>query len=689
MRYYSLTKCFAPIFYLVASLLPGSAYTQVSRQWVQFYDGFSHSGNRKLPIVTDDYGNAYVTGTANPITNVDISNISDYVTIKYNSSGTAQWLARYDGFGGHDEPMGIAVDHLGNVYVTGTSTGDETGSDFATIKYNSAGVQQWVARFNSYGSSLDYAADIKVDKEGNVYVTGSSAFNNLYWNFATVKYNQMGVQQWVRYYDTTAKIYGMAWSVALDPVTSDIYVIGSSSSIANTGRDFTVVKYNLEGNEEWARSYNSSGSTNDDPTDIALDAQGNIYVTGISGSLYASSTSTLIKYNRSGAVQWIVPYSHPGSSVTLLTDMVVDRFNNVYVTGATGQSELSCLTIKYNSEGAKQWTQLYHAQGNAGFNRSEDISLDNEGNIYIAGFYAANRYATGNFLAIKYDPNGAEKWVRLSYDLPTSEAVPQIAVNKFNDVFLSGFIVKYTGASTYHFEFGTIKYVQPKPLIVTASPDTTVYYGYGSNCVQLKAEVSGGVAPYTFTWLPGGSKPNNVSTIVCPTATTVYKVVVKDAVGTTDTAQVTVKVIDVRCGDKVIVCHNGKELCIASQAVDSHLKHGDKLGSCSLNANDCDKLKDITSWKGELPLIFKAYPNPFSHVSTIVYQLPIDAQVSITIVDVYGREIKTLIGEKKRAGYYFVSVDGKKLVPGTYLCKMVISAPPCQSVQMLKLIVTR
>lgn len=137
-----------------------------------------------------------------------------------------------------------------------------------------------------------------------------------------------------------------------------------------------------------------------------------------------------------------------------------------------------------------------------------------------------------------------------------------------------------------------------------------------------------------------------------------------------------------------MVCHNGKELCIASPAVATHLQHGDKLGSCTSN-NDCDKLKDLYGYKDRFPFIFKAYPNPFGHVSTLVYQLPLDAQVTIIVMDVNGREIKTLVREKKRAGYYLAFIDGRKLSPGTYVCKMVISAPPCQSVYTLKLIVVK
>ena len=117
----------------------------------------------------------------------------------------------------------------------------------------------------------------------------------------------------------------------------------------------------------------------------------------------------------------------------------------------------------------------------------------------------------------------------------------------------------------------------------SAGPDQTVIYGYGSNCTELNGSASGGVAPYTYSWSHGGSTPNQASTEVCPTATTTYILTVTDANGCSRSDDITVFVNDVRCGnnmDKVKVCHKGKEICIAAEAVQAHLNHGDSLGSC-------------------------------------------------------------------------------------------------------------
>src|SRR6516164_3490843 len=63
---------------------------------------------------------------------------------------TAQWVAYYDGPAHQDDQaFAIALDALGNVFVTGSSKGVDTGADYATVKYDPAtGGQLWAARYD-------------------------------------------------------------------------------------------------------------------------------------------------------------------------------------------------------------------------------------------------------------------------------------------------------------------------------------------------------------------------------------------------------------------------------------------------------------------------------------------------------------------------------------------------------------
>ena len=99
-------------------------------------------------------------------------------------AGTEQqaWVAHYNGPGhDFDGADAIRLDKSGNVYVTGESIGLGTGADYITIKYNSSGEQQWVARYD--GGPSDAATALAVESSGNVYVTGQS------WSAKTSNYD--------------------------------------------------------------------------------------------------------------------------------------------------------------------------------------------------------------------------------------------------------------------------------------------------------------------------------------------------------------------------------------------------------------------------------------------------------------------------------------------------------------------
>ncbi len=105
------------------------------------------------------------------------------------ASPVEMWVARYNG-SLNDYARSMAVDALGNVYVTGeSSSGGQNGNyDYATIKYDVYGAQLWAARYNGPGNGNDYAQGVVVDWSGNVYVTGYSDGASAGYDYATIKY---------------------------------------------------------------------------------------------------------------------------------------------------------------------------------------------------------------------------------------------------------------------------------------------------------------------------------------------------------------------------------------------------------------------------------------------------------------------------------------------------------------------
>ena len=68
--------------------------------------------------------------------------------------------------------------------------------------------------------------------------------------------------------------------------------------------------------------------------------------------------------------------------------------------------------------------------------------------------------------------------------------------------------------------------------------------------------------------------------------------------------------------------------------------------------------------------LFNNYPNPFNPSTVIRYELPENSNVTITVFDVIGNEVATLVNELKPAGSYEVNFNGRNLSSGVYYYRL-------------------
>jgi len=93
-----------------------------------------------------------------------------------------------------------------------------------------------------------------------------------------------------------------------------------------------------------------------------------------------------------------------------------------------------------------------------------------------------------------------------------------------------------------------------------------------------------------------------------------------------------------------------------------------------INGQEYGTLVTVQQSKPELPRRFSLaqnYPNPFNPTTVVSYQLPVGSNVRLVIFDILGREVATLVNERKAPGSYSVKFDGSHLASGVYFYRIV------------------
>jgi len=326
----------------------------------------------------------------------------------------------------------MITDNAGNIYVTGVTYAGST-NDFYTVKYNSSGVLQWSETYNGADNLGDQASSIAIDNLGNVYVTGTANidYGNTVWtgDYCTIKYNSSGQQQWVKIYSGNTTGRDIPFKVAVDD-QGNVVVTGQSYIDAQRNDDIVTIKYASDGTQLWIVYHDGSGTTpeQDSGRDMVLDAQGNVYIFGHSTRLVTWYDLFLIKYNSAGAVQFTRDYTGPHNNTTEYgVALTLDNTGNIFCIGELSDGTLAVL--KYNSSGVQQWVYIYTSNF---FNKAKDISTDAAGNVIFCGSAGSTGFTA------KLNSSGALQWNRIVTGTGGNEIVNSLIIDNMGDVYLTG-----------------------------------------------------------------------------------------------------------------------------------------------------------------------------------------------------------------------------------------------------------
>lgn len=342
-----------------------------------------------LDVAVDAAGNAYVVGSFTgtialgngstlQLEGGTTGNFSKGFVVRYSPQGTPEWARQSIINAASSVTMsGVAIDALGAVCVGG---------------YMSRSITIGTATAATSGS---VSGDFIVR-----FAPASGAVQQL-----TTGFEYAPVTSTASYYFPRL-VAGLGGQLYLINQFSQSIMLNTSTFASRGLSDGFVVRFGPQNAPEWAQQFGGPGD--DRPTNGAADAAGNLYVTGsFTGPATFGSSNTqpgfgsadgcLLKYSPQGALQWVQPMG--GSSSDNLSDLALDAAGNIYVSGSfTGTAQCGPATLSsagindvvvaaYNPQGQLRWVQQ---AGGPGSDVGSYIGLDANENIYVLG-----RFATG------------------------------------------------------------------------------------------------------------------------------------------------------------------------------------------------------------------------------------------------------------------------------------------------------
>ncbi|MCL4522685.1 MAG: Ig-like domain repeat protein [Acidobacteria bacterium] len=362
-------------------------------------------------IAADSSGNAFVTGstesanfpTASPIqaSCASCGNDSDAFVSKLNASGAALVYSTYLGGNSWETGHGIAVDSAGNAYVAGETASSNfptTVGAFQTT--NAGGTDVFVTKVNAGGATLVYssyvgghhsdgARGIALDSAGNAYLTGYTYSTN---------------------FPTVAAVQGAAGG---GECGSYFYYYYACS-------DAMAPQLNASGSALVYSTYLGSANSDDFGTSIALDAAGNAYVTGMTGSGFPFTPDAL-RTSGSGFAAKISPQAAPG--------IAFDKASVTFAPQTVGTTSGAQSVLLRNMGSATLNVSDISVSGDFAQSNNCGTSVTGGGNCVIDVTFAPTSIgALAGTLSITHDAAGSPHSVPLS-GTGTSSAVLTFSTN--------------------------------------------------------------------------------------------------------------------------------------------------------------------------------------------------------------------------------------------------------------------
>jgi hypothetical protein len=203
------------------------------------------------------------------------------------------------------------------------------------------------------------------------------------------------VEQWSRTFRGPLGLENAAYAIAVDPagnviVTGSYVVLQTYLGSLNSRLNFGTFKYDPSGNVIWFANYGETNSA-DFPAAMAIDAAGNVFITGFSENYEGSGSRWVtLKYGAAGELQWTRGSGFEASAYEQPVGIALDGAGNAYVSGTLQEENFQPIitTVKYGTAGDEVWTAQFEESRFSEFNPGSfavGVHVDANQRVRVAG----------------------------------------------------------------------------------------------------------------------------------------------------------------------------------------------------------------------------------------------------------------------------------------------------------------
>lgn len=347
-----------------------------------------------------------------------------------------------------DDARALAVDGVGGVFVTGSTTGSLGGAsagwyDVWFARYSGAGEKIWIRQFGT--ASWDEATSIAPDGGGGIFMGGFSGGNLGGASAGAVdawlgRYDHAGTQIWIRQLGTMADDTASGVALADD---GGVFIGGRTFGALAGPQiglgDAWIARYDATGNQIWIRQIGTMYS--DGISSLTSDGSGGLFVAGetrgsLGGTNEGQIDAWLARYDDSGTQLWIRQIGTIESERALALGS--DGEGGLYIAGQTWGSlggvnagHSDPWLARYDSAGNQMWIRQW---GSAAPESAHSIALAQGGRVVVAGITASGN---GDAWLAHYSASGEQVFYR-QYGTIGEDVCYAVAADHAGRVYVAG-----------------------------------------------------------------------------------------------------------------------------------------------------------------------------------------------------------------------------------------------------------